>query len=188
MKTIIKESELKYIIENSVKNILNEWYDRNEFRDYSSYVFDNDETLTYLEKLVLNFTNKSINVSSDNEDIDWGEFANGIAILCDMAKEKVEYDKYNIKQIYQKHVNNGTEDEFWVNPDYYHYEYISNYVGEYAATEKWDKYMPTPEQVKQMTNYFVEWLKRQTEYEIREYTQNKWKDYEIINDYLSKNV
>ena len=182
MKTILKESELRLIVENSVKNILNEWYDRNEFIDYSSYVFDNDETLTYLEKLVLNFANKSAN--SD----DWEEFANGIAILNEMAEEKVEYDKYNIKQIYQEHVNNGTEDDFWENPDFYHYEYIGNYLGEHAATEKWDKYMPTPEQVKQMSNYFVEWLKRQTEFEIREYTQDKWDEYKIISDYLSKNV
>ena len=31
MKTLIKESQLKAIVENSVKNILNEWRDRNEF-------------------------------------------------------------------------------------------------------------------------------------------------------------
>lgn len=182
MKTIIKESELKYIIENSVKNILNEWYDRNEFSTYSTHIFNGDKTLTYLERLVNNFANKS----ADGDD--WEEFANGIAILNEMAKEKVEYDRYNIKQIYQEYVNSGKGDDFWENPDFYHYEYIDNYVGKHAATEKWDKYMPTPEQVKQMSNYFVEWLKRQTEYEIREYTQNKWKDYEIINDYLSKNV
>lgn len=182
MKTIIKESQLRFIIENSVKNILNEWYDRNEFRDYSSYVFDNDETLTYLEKLVNNFAK----ISADSDD--WEEFAKGIAILNEMAEEKVEYDKYNIKQIYQEYVNSGKEDDFWETPDFYHYEYIDNYIGKYAATEKWDKYMPTPEQVKQMSNYFVEWLKRQTEYEIREYTENKWNDYKVVSDFLSKNV
>lgn len=182
MKTIIKESELKYIVENSVKNILNEWYDKNEFRTYTTGILDGDKTLTYLEQLVNNFTNKS----ADSDD--WEEFANGIAILNEMAKEKVEYDKYNIKQIYQEHVNNGTEDEFWNNPDYYNYEYIDSYIGEYAATEKWDKYMPTPEKVQQMSDYFVKWLEMETEYEIREYTQYKWKDYEIIRDYLSKNV
>lgn len=182
MKNIIKESQLRFIIENSVKNILNEWYDRNEFSTYSTHIFNGDKTLTYLEQLVNNFANKS----ADSDD--WEEFANGIAILNEMAEEKVEYDKYNIKQIYQEHVNNGTEDDFWENPDFYHYEYIDNYIGKYATTEKWDKYMPTPAQVKQMSNYFIEWLKRQTEYEIREYTQNKWKDYEIISDYLSKNV
>ena len=182
MKTIIKESELKYIIENSVKNILNEWYDRNEFSTYSTHIFNGDKTLTYLERLVNNFANKS----ADSDD--WEEFAKGIAILNEMAEEKVEYDKYNIKQIYQEYVNSGKEDDFWENPDFYHYEYIDNYVGKYAATEKWDKYMPTPEQVKQMSNYFVEWLKRQTEYEIREYTENKWNDYKVVSDYLSKNV
>lgn len=182
MKNIIKESQLRLIIENSVKNILNEWYDRNEFSTYSTHIFNGDKTLTYLERLVNNFAN--ISADSDN----WEEFANGIAILNEMAEEKVEYDKYNIKQIYQEHVNNGTEDEFWDNPDFYNYEYIDKYIGKYASTEKWDKYMPTPEQVKQMSNYFVEWLKRQTEFEIREYTQDKWKDYEIISDYLSKNV
>ena len=182
MKTIIKESELKYIIENSVKNILNEWYDRNEFSTYSTHIFNGDKTLTYLERLVNNFANKS----ADSDD--WEEFANGIAILNEMAEEKVEYDRYNIKQIYQEYVNSGKEDDFWENPDFYHYEYIDNYVGKYAATEKWDKYMPTPEQVKQMSNYFVEWLKRQTEFEIREYTQDKWDEYKIISDYLSKNV
>lgn len=182
MKTIIKESELKYIIENSVKNILNEWYDRNEFSTYSTHIFNGDKTLTYLERLVNNFANKS----ADSDD--WEEFANGIAILNEMAEEKVEYDRYNIKQIYQEYVNSGKEDDFWENPDFYHYEYIDNYVGKHAATEKWDKYMPTPEQVKQMSNYFVEWLKRQTEFEIREYTQDKWDEYKIISDYLSKNV
>lgn len=182
MKTIIKESELKYIIENSIKNILNEWYDRNEFSTYSTHIFNGDKTLTYLERLVNNFANKS----ADSDD--WEEFANGIAILNEMAEEKVEYDRYNIKQIYQEYVNSGKEDDFWENPDFYHYEYIDNYVGKHAATEKWDKYMPTPEQVKQMSNYFVEWLKRQTEFEIREYTQDKWDEYKIISDYLSKNV
>ena len=182
MKTILKESQIRLIIENSVKNILNEMYNQNEFRPYTTGIFEGDKTLTYLEQLVNNFANKS----ADSDD--WEEFANGITILNGMAEEKVEYDKYNIKQIYQEHVNNGTEDDFWENPDFYHYEYIGNYLGEHAATEKWDKYMPTPEQVKQMSIYFVEWLKRQTEYKIREYTQNKWKDYEIISDYLSKNV
>ena len=182
MKSIIKESELKYIIENSIKNILNEWYDRNEFSTYSTHIFNGDKTLTYYERLVNNFANKS----ADSDD--WEEFANGIAILNEMAEEKVEYDRYNIKQIYQEYVNSGKEDDFWENPDFYHYEYIDNYVGKHAATEKWDKYMPTPEQVKQMSNYFVEWLKRQTEFEIREYTQDKWDEYKIISDYLSKNV
>ena len=184
MKTIIKESQLKTIVENSVKNILNEWYDRNEFSTYTSRIFNGDKTLTYLERLVSNFAN--IALYSDNSDFE--EFANGIAILYDMAKEKVEYDKYNIKQIYQEHVNNGTEDEFWDNPDYYNYEYIDKYVGEYASTEKWDKYMPTPEKVQQMSDYFVKWLERETEYEIREYTENKWNEYKIVSDYLSKNV
>lgn len=182
MKTIIKESELKYIIENSVKNILNEIYNQNEFRTYTTGIFGRDKTLTYLERLVNNFANKSAN--SD----DWEEFANGIAILNEMAKEKVEYDKYNIKQIYQEHVNNGTEDDFWNNPDYYNYEYIDSYVGEYASPELWDKYMPTPEKVQQMSDYFVKWLKGETEYEIREYTEDKWNEYKIVSEYLSKNV
>ena len=170
MKTIIKERELKYIIENSVKNILNEWRDRNEFSTYSSHIFNGDKTLTYLERLVNNFTNKMMH--GDNSDFE--EFANGIAILYDMAKEKVEYDKYNIKQIYQEHVNNGTEDEFWNNPDYYNYEYIDKYVGDYSSPELWDKYMPTPEKVKKLTDYFVKWLENKTEYDVREYTEDKW--------------
>ena len=184
MKTIIKESELKYIIENSVKNILNELYDRNEFSTYTSRIFNGDKTLTYLEQLVSNFANKTM--YGDNSDFE--EFANGIAILYDMAKEKVEYDKYNIKQIYQEHVNNGTEDEFWDNPDYYNYEYIDKYVGEYASTEMWDKYMPTLEKVKKLSDYFVEWLERETEYNIREYTEDKWNDYKVVSDFLSKNI
>ena len=184
MKTIIKESELKYIIENSVKNILNELYDRNEFSTYTSRIFNGDKTLTYLEQLVSNFANKTM--YGDNSDFE--EFANGIAILYDMAKEKVEYDKYNIKQIYQEHVNNGTEDEFWDNPDYYNYEYIDEYVGEYASTEMWDKYMPTPEKVKKLSDYFVEWLERETEYNIREYTEDKWNDYKVVSDFLYKNI
>lgn len=182
MKTIIKESELKYIIENSVKSILNEIYIQNEFRTYTTGIFDGDKTLTYLEQLVNNFAKKS----ADSDD--WEEFANGIAILNEMAREKVEYDKYNIKQIYQEHVNNGTEDDFWNNPDYYNYEYIDSYVGEYATPEMWDKYMPTPEKVKQMSDYFVKWLERETEYDVREYTEDKWDEYKIINEYLSKNV
>lgn len=181
MKTI-KKSELKYIIENRVRNVLNELYNQNEFRTYTTGIFGSDKTLTYLEQLVKNFANKSAN--SD----DWEEFANGIAILNEMAKEKIEYDKYNIKQIYQKHVNNGTEDDFWDNPDYYNYEYIDSYVGGHASPELWDKYMPTPEKVQQMSDYFVKWLKNMTEYDIREYTEDKWNEYEIINEYLSKNV
>lgn len=182
MKTIIKESELKYIIENSVKNILNEMYNQREFRPYTTGIFEGDKTLTYLEQLVNNFANKS----ADSDD--WEEFADGIAILYDMAKEKVEYDKYNIKQIYQEHVNNGTEDDFWNNPDYYNYEYIDSYVGDYSSPELWDKYLPTPEKVKKLTDYFVKWLEKVTEYDIREYTEDKWDEYKIINEYLSKNV
>lgn len=182
MKTIIKESELKYIIENSVKNILNEIYNQNEFRTYTTGIFGGDKTLIYLEQLVNNFANKSAN--SD----DWEEFANGIAILNEMAKEKVEYDKYNIKQIYQEHVNNGTEDDFWNNPDYYNYEYIDSYVGEYASPELWDKYMPTPEKVKKLSDYFVKWLEGETEYDIREYTEDKWNEYKVVSDFLSKNI
>ena len=184
MKNIIKESQLRFIIENSVKNILNELHDRNKFSTYSTRIFNGDKTLTYLEQLVNNFTN----ILLYGNKFDFEKFANGIAILYNMAKEKVEYDKYNIKQIYQEYVNNGTEDEFWGNPDYYHYEYIDKYIGEYASTEKWDKYMPTPEKVKKLSDYFVEWLERETEYEIREYTEDKWTDYKVVSDFLSKNI
>ena len=124
MKNILKESQLRLIIENNIKNILNEWYGKNGFRTYSTNIFRGDKTLTYLEQLVNNFTN----LSMYSDKFDFEKFANGIAMLYNMAKEKVEYDKYNIKQIYQEHINNGTEDEFWNNPDYYNYDYIDKYV------------------------------------------------------------
>ena len=182
MKTILKESQIRLIIENSVKNILNEMYNQREFRRYTTGIFEGDKTLTYLEQLVNNFTNKS----ADSDD--WEEFADGIVMLSVMAKEKAEYDKYNIKQIYQEHVNNGTEDDFWNNPDYYNYEYIDSYVGDYSSPELWDKYMPTPEKVKKLTDYFVKWLENKIEYDVREYTEDKWDEYKIISVYLSKNV
>ena len=48
--------------------------------------------------------------------------------------------------------------------------------------------MPTPEKVQQMSDYFVIWLEKETEYDIREYTEDKWNEYEIISNFLSKNI
>lgn len=61
-------------------------------------------------------------------------------------------------------------------------------MGDEQAMNFWDKYIPTPEEVAELSKNFVEWLKIRTESDIEEYSRNKWYDYEIINDYLSKNV
>lgn len=191
MKKNLKENELKILIEKSIKKIIKEVYSTNRMDNHMVTIFD-DEKLHYLEKLVNIFTHNRIKIKEDDNgnvtNVEWSDFIQGIITLYEMSKEKIEFDNLNIKQVYQKYVNNGRENDFWSNSDYYNYEYIDNYIGKYASTEMWDKYMPTPEKVKQMSDYFVKWLGNEIENEIRVFEQNKWSEYNYINNTLSKNL
>lgn len=186
---IITEKQLKNIIECSIKNVLNEWYDGDDFYRIETRVFNGDKTLVYLEQLVYNLANEGIDTRTNDDgniiSVDWSDFVKGIVKLYNMSKEKVEYDKKNLKQIYQKLLNSGKEDEFWDNPEYYDYEYIDSYLGQYANTEFWDKYMPKPEQVKEMVDYFIKWLENEIEFEIRNYGEERWKEFNYFNKTLS---
>lgn len=191
MKKNLKENELKILIEKSIKKIIKEVYSTNRMDNHMVTIFD-DEKLHYLEKLVNIFTHNRIKIKEDDNgnvtNVEWSDFIHGIITLYEMSKEKIEFDNLNIKQVYQKYVNNGRENDFWSNSDYHNYEYIDNYIGKYASTEMWDKYMPTPEKVKQMSDYFVKWLGNEIENEIRVFEQNKWSEYNYINNTLSKNL
>lgn len=185
---IITEKQLKNIVETSIKNVLTEWHNSSVFHKVETRVFNGDKTLVYLEQLVYNLAHEGINVRENDNgriiSVDWDDFAKGIVKLYEMSKEKVEYDKKNLKEIYQKLVNSGREDEFWDSPEYYDYEYINSYLGQYANTELWDKYMPLPEQVKDLTGYFIKWLEREIDYEIKNYGEERWNEFNHINKTL----
>ena len=189
MKISIKENKLRALVKESVNNILNEIYDTNKFYSRASGIFNNDVALTKLELLVYNIAHESIerttNRNGEYNGVIWDDFIEGIVKLYNISKEKAEYDKLNIKQIYQEYVNNGKEDEFW---DEYDYEYIDSYLGQHGKTELWDKYIPKPEVVVNLVHEFVSWLKRYTDEDINEYAVNKEKEYEWITNFLSKNI
>ena len=186
---MISQKRIKKIVNESINKILSEAWSGNEFRKHTSGVFGNNKELGYLEMLVYNLTNNDIKTVEDEygdvQRVIWKDFMIGLVKLNEMAKEKVEFDRINIKDIYQKYINNGKEDDFW---NEYDYEYLSEYIGEYGYTELWDKYMPTPKYVQEMTEKFNVWLEGETEYEINEYTKNKWSETNYIIRYLSHNI
>lgn len=186
---MITYKRIKKIVNESIDKVLSEAWERGEFKKYTSGVFENNEELEYLEMLVYNLTNNKIKIMEDEygdiQRIIWKDFIIGLVKLSEMAKEKVEFDRINIKQIFQEYVNNGREDEFWSE---YDYEYLGEYIGEYGYTELWDTYMPTPEYIQEMSEKFNVWLERETEREVNEYSKNKWNETNYMIKYLNHNI
>lgn len=186
---ILSENKIKDIIKEAINNVLNENYSNNGLQpSRNSVIPENRRDLLRLESLVNAFTDREINFVGGSEEVDWNDFIEGIHILHCMAKEKVDYDKYNFKELYQNYVKSGNDDDFFFDDNVRGYDYLDEYFGDEQAMNFWDKYMPTPEEVAELSKNFVEWLKIRTESDIEEYSRNKWYDYRYISNYLNNKI
>jgi hypothetical protein len=167
MLITLATKDMVKLVNETVLKCLNEMYSNNS-------IFNGDKSLIELEKLVYKFTIKSIDTDSDNEyDIKFSEFVEGLSELYKMSLEKQEFDKINIKELY----NNSNGDDFWDNDITSNFYYLDDYINH---MELWDNYMPNPEKVKQYIELFAQWLKNHYDYIIESYTKNKWREYEYF--------
>lgn len=184
-KIVISEKDIHTLVMESVKRCLKEAYNRNEFYNYHSGISD-DKEFMYLEDLVGNFGNEMIEYDSDTNKADFEDFINGLLKLKQKSLEKREFDKINIKSLYQQYVNEGNEDDFWSLDIANDCEYLDEYVGEYARTELWDRYMPAPERVDYLIDRFKQDLKLYTEFNIKSYERQMWDNYKTYMEDLER--
>ena len=181
-KIKVTKKEMYNMVTESIKRCLNEMYDRSKFYDYHSKISDNKEFRNF-ENIVANFTSRTIEYDEDSNKANFSDFIEGIAELKQMSYEKSEYDKMNIKEMYQKYTSEGREDDFWSLDEISEFEHIESYLNRF---ELWEKYMPTPERIDFYIDEFKTWLKWFTEYEIERYQREKWNNYRYYTDELTK--
>ena len=162
MKIKLTENDIKKIIKESINNCLNEIY------GIQPTVFEDNPNLQAMEQLIYKFTLKSI------EENDFSEFVEGMLEVYKMTIEKQEIDNLNLIDLYKQAVSKGDEDIFWTNDDVSNFYYIDDYINH---IDMWKKYMPKPEVMKQGIEEFAEWFKNYVEYDIEQYTQEKWSEY-----------
>lgn len=186
---ILSENKIKDIVNEAINNVINEKYSKNGLQpSRNSVIPENRSDLLRLESLVNAFTDKEIEFVGESNETDWDDFVEGIYFLYCMAREKVDYDKYNFKKLYQNYVKNGNDDDFFFDDKVRGYEFLDEYFGNERTMNFWDKYMPKPEEVAELSKEFVEWLKISIESDIEEYSRNKWYDYKYISNYLGKKI
>ena len=165
----------------SLGKVLNEGY------NYAGAdIFENNPDLKHLSILVYKFTLESIDNNYDDEMNShplFDGFVKGLVKLFDYATEKQAFDKLNVKQKYQEAVQNGNVDAFEDLDELYPYDYIDEYINN---MDEWDKYMPTPEQVLNGINIFLNWLETFIESDIQYYTKERWGEYEYFKKELNK--
>ena len=165
----------------SLGKVLNEGY------NYAgAEIFENNPDLKHLSILVYKFTLESIDNNYDDEMNShplFDGFVKGLVKLFDYATEKQAFDKLNVKQKYQEAVQNGNVDAFEDLDELYPYDYIDEYINN---MDEWDKYMPTPEQVLNGINMFLNWLETFIESDIQYYTKERWGEYEYFKKELNK--
>lgn len=165
----------------SLGKVLNEGY------NYAgAEIFENNPDLKHLSILVYKFTLESIDNNYDDEMNShplFDGFVKGLVKLFDYATEKQAFDKLNVKQKYQEAVQNGNVDAFEDLDELYPYDYIDEYINN---MDEWDKYMPTPEQVLNGINIFLNWLETFIESDIQYYTKERWGEYEYFKKELNK--
>ena len=162
MKIKLTENDIKKIIKESINTCLNEIYGIHQT------VFEDNPNLQAMEQLVYKFTLKSV------EENDFNEFVEGMLELYKMTIEKQEIDNLNLIELYKQAISSGDEDIFWTNDDVSNFYYIDDYINH---IDMWEKYMPRPEVMKQGIEEFAEWFKKYIEYDIEQYTQEKWSEY-----------
>jgi hypothetical protein len=174
MKIRITENKIRKILNESIKKVLKEYYNSDD------YNFNDNKELHDLVNLVMIFTGSEIMKEDYSEDAYFGDFIDGCIKLYKMSVEYQDYVKYNFAELYRDAVAKGDENSFWYNDNVDNYEYLDNYL---YRIEDWDESMPSPEVVKNAIEMFAEWLKEYTEYEIENYSDNKWRNYK---NYINK--
>ena len=171
MKKNIKlsESNIKRIIREAIENVISE---------------NENDPISRLTMLLSTFTHESLNRNYGSEN-DWDSITDGIVDLYEYAQAKASFDKNNIGQQYRQALSQGRDEEF--------YESISGDYGieldDYLNNiDKWDKYMPTPEEVEQLSNYFIEWLEGRFEDEINDYSKIKMSEFEVCRNKLNSKI
>lgn len=165
----------------SLGKVLNEGYNYT-----GAKIFENNPDLKHLSILVYKFTLESIDDNYDDEMNShplFDGFVEGLVKLFDYATEKQAFDKLNVKQKYQEALQNGNVDDFEDLDELYPYDYVDEYINN---MDDWDKYMPTPEQVLNGINMFLDWLETFIETDIQYYTKERWREYEYFKKELNK--
>ncbi len=174
MKKYINKNTLYKIINESIKKCLNE-----------TTFYGDTHILNQLNKLVYKFTLKEIDFSSEYEINDIQEFIDGLIELYQMSEEYVYFKRNNLFQLYKKYEANNNVDGFYNEDFYLKFSYIDDYLNDYKV---WEKYMPSPEELKHMVDEFFAWYKGYCAEKIEKYANNIWSEYRSQLKQINKNI
>lgn len=146
---------------------------------------NNDDPMKRLAMLLSEFTYEELNLNYGSQN-DWSEICESIGDLYEKAKLKEECDRKNIGKQYRQALSQGRGDEVFdsITSDYYSVD-IEEYL---LNIDKWDKYLPSSSEVKQLSDYFIEWLEEHFDYEITDYRKMKEGELEGCRSILNKKV